>query len=275
MKKVILILSGIIFFSSIGFGQGNTLEPTKVIRGVTDIKTGISAPNATNILVLRDVLPWSINVTVPYLITQGAIVSTGTSADIPTLDFSQFNGIVIESVQPESFKAVVAANLSKFETFVSNGGCLEYHAVSWSSDPSPMTLPGGVISYFNYPGTTYELNYVVAASHPIAAGQPSPFNGYYANHNIFQNLYPGTTVITTSPNNEPTTIEYQFGNGRVTATGCTYEYYQYPIFFNNLNYTLTCGSIEPPVETPVSNWALALGVLLIVVFTVFRMRRIS
>lgn len=278
MKKIGLLFLGTFIVSTIIFGQVNSNQPTKEVRGITDIRTYLDAPNAVNILVLRDRLPWGINSTVPYLTNAGAIVSTGTSSDIPTLDFSQFNGIIIESVQSNAFKAVVDANMAKFEAFVGNGGCLEYHALSWSSDQNPMTLPGGVISNFidyGYPGTTlYTSNNVVATSHPIATGQPSPFNGSFASHNIFSNLYAGTVVITESPNHEPTTIEYQYGNGRVTATGCTYEFYNFPMYLNNMDYTLACPGITPPDQVPLSNWALGLGIFLIVAFTVIRMRKL-
>ncbi|MBW6459977.1 MAG: hypothetical protein K0B08_05330 [Bacteroidales bacterium] len=117
------------------------------------------------------------------------------------------------------------------------------------------------------------------SAHPIVAGVGNPFYGSYASHGYFSNLVPGTSIITeTSSNNLPTTIQYSYGTGTVTATTCTYEFgYDNGqeagvMLVNNLNYS--CEFVPPPpVGVPVSSWALFIGIFLTLAFTIIRFRR--
>lgn len=132
---------------------------------------------------------------------------------------------------------------------------------------------GGVYTteqYDNY-------NNIAMPAHPIVAGVSNPFYGNYASHGFFSNLQPGTDIITTATSNGlPTTIQYSYGSGTVTATTCTYEFgYNNgqeagEMLVNNLNYS--CSGFVPPV-VPISNWAIYLGILLMLTFVVIRFRK--
>ncbi len=211
-----------------------------------------------NYLVLSDNLPWGSNAVAQILTANGETFSTATSASFPALDFSLFDVIIVLSDQVPGFHTVFAANFPKFVTFVQNGGSLEVHAATcgWNSPCGySVLLPGGVSTLEQYDG-----NNAVGAPHPITTGVPNPFSGSYASHGVFQNLVAGTDIITTaSSNGLPTTIQYQYGSGIVTATTCTYEYgYNNGqsagiMLVNNLNYA--CDHSIAAIPT-VSEWGL-------------------
>jgi len=277
MKKNLFIIA--FFFVAILhvnlFGQNSTDQNFPQITGETIINSD-RAVNGMDVLVIRDVLPWGYDVTVPILNSLGATVSTATSASMIPLDFSLFNKIVIESMQGGGFDAAIATNIAKFETYVSNGGILEYHVCTSGSGAS---LPGGATSVFNS-RTNGEL---VSLTNPILAGVPNPIFGNSASHNYIINLPAGSEVLTRDlPEQRPTTIMYPLGAGIVIATGLTMEWSYYRelnggttsnfgliMYPNMLDYT---DGATPTPPIPVSDWAIYLGVLLIAVAIVVRYR---
>lgn len=228
-----------------------------------------------NFLVLGDNLPWGSSAVTTILTANGETFSTATSATFPALDFNDYDVIIVLSDQVPGFHAVFAANFTKFVDFVAAGGRLQVHAATcgWNSPCGfSVQLPGGVFTTEQYDN----FNNIVMPAHPIVAGVSNPFYGSFASHGIFSNLLPGTDIITTATSNGlPTTIQYSYGSGTVTATTCTYEFGYVngqeagEMLVNNLNYS--CSGFVPPV--PLSNWALYLGILLMVVFVAIRFRR--
>jgi hypothetical protein len=190
-------------------------------------------------------------------------------------DFSQYDVIIIASDQVPAFYTDFVANSAKFVNWVNAGGRLQVHAATcgWNSPCGySVQLPGGVYTTEAYD----EYNVIVDAAHPIVAGVSNPFYGFYASHGYFSNLVAGTTIITASQSNgQPTTIQYNYGSGTVTATTCTYEYgwsvgqEAGVMLVNNLNYSST--GFGPSV--PLSNWALYFGIFLMVTFIGFRFIR--
>ena len=275
MKKNLFII--VFFFVAILhvnlFGQNSTDQNFHQITGETTINSD-RAVSGMNVLVIRDILPWGYDVTVPLLNSLGATVSTATSVSMVPLDFSLFNKIVIESYQNAGFDAAIAAHIVKFETYVSNGGILEYHACTSGGGAS---LPGGVTAVF-VPRSDGEL---VSLTNPILAGVPNPIFGNSVSHNYIINLPAGSEVLTRDlPEQRPTTIVYPLGAGVVIATGLTMEWSYYRelngmpssnfgliMYPNMLDYT---DGGTPPI--PISNWAIILGVLLIGTFIVVRYR---
>jgi hypothetical protein len=231
------------------------------------------APGECEFLVFMDNLPWGSSAIQTILTNNGESWVLKNSSAMATEDFSLYDVIIIASDQVPGFHTNFVANFTKFVTFVTAGGRLQVHAATcgWNSPCGySVQLPGGVFTteqYDNY-------NVISDALHPIVAGVSNPFYGSYASHGYFSNLVPGTKIITSAQtNNLPTTIQYNYGSGTVTATTCTYEFgYVYgqeagEMLVNNLNYS--CEFIPTP-ETPVAPWALGIGIFLIVAFTAFR-----
>lgn len=234
--------------------------------------------SAVNVLVFRDQLPWGINVVVPLLQGLGANVTTATSGEMGSIDLAQYCLVVFESNQPETFYVIYNANLAKFTSYVNNGGILEFHACVFSSvreNIGSTPLPGGAATF----GSPYldSYNYIVNASHSIVNGLSDPLEGGFASHDAFMDLPAGTDIITRNSSSLPTTIEYSLGSGRVIATGMTWEFgYTYgwnfgPMLPQCLAYTTSfCNA---PQEVPINNWALFIGIGLILVFAVVKFRK--
>lgn len=237
-----------------------------------------------NVLLLRDreaipgPNPWDprIDHIQPILDGQGATVTIAGSADIPVLDFSAFCVIVIESNQLPAFYDAFNANLTKFTNYVEEGGVLQIHTVvATIVQVAPITLPGGV----TIEGNPENNNVVVIPGHPIVLGVPSPFSGFSASNGYFDNLMQGTLIITEEENNSrPTTIEYTLGAGLVIATTVSLEFAYHngwdneDMLPNSLQYS--CGGGQTAEKVPLSNLALYLGLLLMIIFFVFRYRKI-
>jgi hypothetical protein len=277
MKRIIftMLVMGIVSTST--FGQGTSAKDDKV--GETILSENVLNSNRASgcvFLVLQDNLPWSTPAVTDILTANGEIFSVANSATFPGLNFDDYDVIIVCSDQRPEFHTVFAANFTKFENFVLGGGSLEVHAATCGHN-SPcgysVLLPGGVYTteqYDNY-------NNVVMGAHPIVAGVGSPFSGNYASHGFFSNLVTGTEIITeTTSNNKPTTIQYYYGSGVVTATTCTYEWgYSHgqeagEMLVNNLNYS--CDHAQA-ANVPVGPWAMIIGIFMIVGFTIYRVRK--
>ena len=272
MKKPILLLIGL--FSILVL---NAQQLTYPFNDLQPSEPGIYYTNKdvdpVNVLLIRDYLAWNCNGNLQFLLGLGANVTVIPTSAIATHDFSPYCLIVIEG-ELTSNAPVISSNVAKFEAYVGAGGTMEIHA---STQGANVTLPGGVISNFSLVTT----NLVANPGHPIAAGIPSPFIGSLASHNYFTNLLPGTIIITTTNTQQPTTIEYTYGNGMITATGCTYEaYYCWggpigDLNRNNLTYSvMNCNLPINPDTVPLSPWAIAIALVLILGATVLRYKRI-
>ncbi|MCP4536159.1 MAG: hypothetical protein GY832_03345 [Chloroflexi bacterium] len=179
------------------------------------------------VLLILDNNPWNTitiqNVLNRYRIPYDMI----GSSDISATDISPYPVVIIPSVQNTSYYSTYDANISKFETYVTNGGILEFHGATYGYAP---LLPGGVLNFYD----TNNDNYVEEPDHPLVSlvedVVPNPFPGGAASHNYFSNTITGTTIICTQgevSGGNPTLIEYPYGDGFVIASGQTMEYY-YP-----------------------------------------------
>jgi hypothetical protein len=224
-------------------------------------------------LIFMDNLPWGSSAIQTILTNNGESWVLKGSADMATEDFSLYDVIIIASDQVPGFYVNFEASFTKFVNFVTAGGRLEVHAATcgWNSPCGySVDLPGGVYTVEDYEN----YNEIVTPLHPIVAGVSDPFSGTYASHGNFFDLVPGTTIITVDQTHGlPTTIQYNYGTGTVTATCCTYEYgwnngqEAGEMLVNNLNYS--CEFVPTPT-TPVAPWALGIGIFLIVAITIFR-----
>jgi hypothetical protein len=176
-----------------------------------------------NLLIFRDNLAWGFNVNVPILEALGATVSVASSADMATIDLAPYNIIVFESNQPNSFYLTYQSNLAKFSTFVSMGGTMLMHSATYSVERVlELMFPGGMKTGID--ANLSEYNYFNNGLHPIVAGNSSPYIGFHASHESFENLPVDASVIVVDESGYPTLVEYKFGSGTVIATGMTLEW---------------------------------------------------
>jgi hypothetical protein len=277
MRKLILLLVAFIAISASTFAQMNSGHQTNPPASVM-VQSAINPAKASgcNFLVLMDNLPWGNSSITDILTANGETFSVANSATFPGLNFSDYDVIIVASDQNPAFHAVYQANFPKFVAFCQGGGSLEAHSATcgWNSPCGySVILPGGVYTTEQYDGT----NLVVSPANPIVAGMPASFTGSFASHGYFSGLVPATEVITTTPDGKPTTIEYHFGSGLVSATCCTYEYgcgagqLACNMLHNNLNYS--CSHAIAAIPT-MGEWGLILlGVALLGVGIAYIMKR--
>jgi hypothetical protein len=186
--------------------------PTEILQGgeVLLIKDGNAWGSPANEKVLQ-------NLNIAYdVINSSSIAST---------EFN-YKLIIVASDQSQNFYNVYNANLTKFTNYVLSGGILQFNGGDrgwrsgfWSK------LPGEVTHKNRYDGR----NNIVKPEHPIADGVSNPFTGSSASHDYFIGIEAvQADTITTDTADNPTTIEYCLGAGRVIASGLTFEFgYKY------------------------------------------------
>jgi hypothetical protein len=278
MKKIILLLVAFIAISGYTYAQVNSGHQTNPPAPVM-VQSSINTAKTSNckFLVIEDNLPWGNSAITDYLTANGEVFSIANRVTFPGLNFADYDVIIVASDQNPDFHVVYQANFPKFVAFVQGGGSLEAHSATcgWNSPCGySVQLPGGVYTVEQYDN----VNNVVDPLNPIAAGIPNPFSGTYASHGYFANLVAGTEIITTAASNgKPTTIQYHFGSGLVSATCCTYEYgcgageVACTMLHNNLNYS--CDHAIAAIPT-MGEWGLILlGVALLGVGIAYIMKR--
>jgi len=277
MKKLILLFVILMTIAGSSIAQVNS-GPQQNPPATIYVENQINSNRASgcNFLVFMDNLPWGSSAIQTILTANGETFTVLTSSAMATTDFSLYDVIIIASDQVPGFYTNFSANFASFVTFVTNGGSLEVHAATcgWNSPCGySVVLPGGVFTTEQYD----TWNNVVDVAHPIVAGVSNPFSGSYASHGYFSNLVGGTDIITETPSgNLPTTIQYTYGSGVVTATTCTYEYgwsngeEAGEMLVNNLNYSCQ-HSID--VTVPISDWAIGIGIFLILMAAFVRYKR--
>ncbi len=293
MKKLLLLIITVFVISAPSFSQLNS-GPNQNPPAPVFVKPGPTVTNAggsgCKFLVLEDNLPWNTSALTDYMTAQGDNFTVANSSVFPGLDFSQYDVIVVASDQNHAFHLVFQANFAKFVNFVTNGGSLEVHSATcgWNSACTDViTLPGGVVTVDQFDS----YNDIADPTNPIVNGVSNHFFGHFASHAYFTNLVPATDIITitTGINNDtgipgiaglPTTIQYHYGSGLVTATSCTYEFscqYSFTdictMMHNDLSYSCNHSIAANPVPT-MSQWGLIIfGIFLLIFGTLYILRR--
>ncbi|MGH7453260.1 MAG: choice-of-anchor D domain-containing protein, partial [bacterium] len=194
----------------------------------------------SSILVIQNTSAWGLNMASFIFENFGIAATVINSSQIAATDFSPFDLIITVGDQSSSYYNAISANVAKFDEFVSQGGVVQYQLATQGDN---VNIVNGVNVRF---GNSENLNKVLLPLHPIAAGLPAELPGNSANHCYLSNLPPEAAIITaTSFSVVPTTVEYQFGNGTVIATGMTWEYLYLngfasgPILYNAVAYSLS------------------------------------
>lgn len=183
----------------------------------------IDAVGATA-LVFQDALPWDSDALQQVLGTNGIVFDLVGSAEMATIDMTDYEVVFVSNDQSQTFYDRYAATAPRFESYVSGGGFLWFGAAGWgynNGDPSGVNLPGGV----SVSGPIFEdANVVVQVDHPVMTGVPDPFTGTSASHAAFVNIIEGSTVAIGASARQPSLVEYGVGAGRVLAFGQPLEF---------------------------------------------------
>ena len=205
-----------------------TSEPPPTYGGAANsIQTTDGAPVAAevgsvapaSVLVIQDTPAWGLTLS-SFLQQRFGITPTVVSSfSIGALDFSAYDLIVTDGDENSAYYGNISIQQPKFEAFVNAGGVVQYQLATQGSE---VRLVGNARARFGF----LELqNQPVLPLHPIVTGSPWILEGNYANHNYFTNLPPNARIITeTTVSRVPTTVEYEYGQGKVIATGMTWEF---------------------------------------------------
>lgn len=191
-------------------------------------------PSLPRVLLIQDTLPWSSNANETILSQLGVGYEKTTTAKF------------MENVELEQYGVVIFANDQRFsayknyedfkeylEVFAEVGGVIVFGACDngWADGVMTADLPGGVEKSER---ETYH-NYISDPLHPIVTGELSDYEPLldadlvsgYCSHTYFveDTLPAGSRVILRdSTNDAPTLVEYPLKNGRVIASGLTWEH---------------------------------------------------
>ena len=216
----------------------------------------VKFPNR-RVLLIEDNLPWDSDANHQILRTL-AEFDVVKPSDVGKVDVSKYAVIILANDQATSSYTAYARFADKIEEFAERGGVIVFGAcdAGWSAGYMSDIIPGGVKKANRY---TYN-NTIVDGTHPIVIGQltdnktltDSHLYSNYCSHTYFlEDTFPeGTRVILRERNGYPTLIEYPLGNGRVIASGLTWEHnYVYtrtfsPVAMDDLyNYALYVSGI--------------------------------
>lgn len=179
------------------------------------------ATNSRRALLVQDSAPWGNSSNEQVLAANGIAYDVMGSSQFSSTALSSYALVILASEQSPSYYSNLAAAKDKIDAFVRDGGCLEVHASSYPGYASYVVLPGGMTTI---PQTSIS-NTVLLPAHPLVAGVPPVFSGYYPSHSAFDHLPVGARVVTTNDYGRATLVEYRFGAGTVIASGQTLEYY--------------------------------------------------
>ena len=191
------------------------------------------------VLLIQTNDPWETTSNVDLLTT---LVQQGklSSYDVVSMenavnkDFSAYSVVLIANDQTYDSYKQYSKIKAGIEKYIYSGGYVFFGACDsgWAGGIISNELPGGVTKY-NY----YSYNdYIADKTHPAILGTltgkssmtDSMLQGNKCSHTCFeqQNLPQNTDVILRSTDtNDPTLIQYTYGNGTVIASGLTWEFY--------------------------------------------------
>jgi hypothetical protein len=174
-----------------------------------------------------------------------------------------YTKVITVSAQPRTFYDSVAAYRTRFETYMANGGILEFHGATYGMyDWAGLPMPTGFTSLF---GTSNSVS-IQAPGHPILTtphiiGDIELDDWDYSTHGDLVSLIPGhTEILQNDSTGAPTLAVLDWGAGWLIATMNTLEWAygrgHSPILENVLLYVPTVGIEEVPSVSDVSVIAL-------------------
>lgn len=191
------------------------------------------------VVLIQDTLPWDTNSNEELLNKLGIPYDKVTTQNFLMCDLSQYAVVIFANDQKFSAYDNYKEFKEYLELFTELGGVIVFGAadIGWAGGSLVETLPGGVQKTSRY---VYN-NYIADNTHPIIKGNLSDNDflldedlyEYYVSHSCFveSSLPAGSKILLRdSDRNEPTLVEYPLGDGRVIASGLTWEFsYSYAL----------------------------------------------
>lgn len=187
--------------------------------------------NKKRVLLIQDNKPWQTesNQLVLSKITEYDLVST---TDFLSVDLSLYGVVIFANDQSFEMYENYKSFKEYLETFASIGGVIVFGAcdAGWADGTLIENLPGDIKKANEY----MQRNYVADKNHPIVTGEltdnqvllDEDLYENYTSHTYFneESLPAGTQIILRDTKDRPTLVEYPLGEGRVIASGLTWEY---------------------------------------------------
>ncbi|MEO0551682.1 MAG: S8 family serine peptidase [Bacteroidota bacterium] len=178
-----------------------------------------TAASDSLILVIQNTDAWGLFMSSFIFDNYGLTADVINSSQISSTDLNEYQLVITVGDESSTYYQDLNTNLAQFETYVSNGGYLQYQVATQGDN---VQLVGGVLAEN---GNSESFNTVASPEHPVVENLPETLEGDAANHTTLSNLPANSVVITETSNSQlPTTIEYSYGNGKVVATGMTWEF---------------------------------------------------
>ncbi|MDO4413757.1 MAG: S-layer homology domain-containing protein [Erysipelotrichaceae bacterium] len=188
------------------------------------------------VLLIQDALPWNSYANTQILDGLGVAYDKTTTVNfVNNVKLENYDVVIFANDQAFSAYDNYAQFSEYLELYANLGGVIIFGAcdAGWADGTITTNLPGNVVKGHHYAPN----NRIVSPGHPIISGVLTDGNpitdeslsGHnYCSHTYFESdtLPPGTAIIIEDTDyNEPTLVEYPLGNGRVIASGLTWEYH--------------------------------------------------
>ncbi len=226
-------------------GENGIITYTCTICGHTYTEEIVG--DGSHILLVQDVVPWSVDNNpklLNKLVDEGYIDgwSLTNTTDFVNVDLSEFEVVLIANDQTTATYNKLATFNNKLCEYAENGGTVVYGACDhgWKSGNISYSLPGGVVKGNYYSNANYIVDYT---SH-IVKGELTDnleltndkLYGTFCSHTYFdtKTLPEGSNIILVDGKGNPTLVEYAYGDGRIVASGLTWEFY-FTRVYGNIN----------------------------------------
>lgn len=195
----------------------------------------LNDPSLPRVLLIQDTLPWSSNANEMVLRGLGiAYDKTTTQNFITNVELEQYGVVIFANDQPFSTYENYNEFKGYLERFAQMGGVIVFGACDngWANGVLTADLPGGV---HKSEMCSSHRNYISDNLHPIVTGELSDGTALldedlvntYCSHTYFmEDTFPAGSrvILRDSTNGAPTLVEYPLENGRVIASGLTWEH---------------------------------------------------
>jgi len=249
--KVAAILAFLVLCAGSAFAS--TIESGSLIPAQPYTYEG-SGDNPTNVAVFMDYYPWGYNTVVEILVQHGVSHTVYGSGSMASVDLTPFDKVIICSNQDQNFYNQVQANRARFESFMSDGGCMLMCCAEYFGYGSTyITWPGG---FMHVEVECINAMTIMEPTHPVfndpyVVGSGDLQGWYCSSHGTFSGLPAGAVVTIENAELAPgTPAAFDFcwgaGGGYVIAQPIDWVGNAHPYVRNVVLYT--CSASPSPAE---------------------------
>jgi len=149
------------------------------------------------------------------------------SADVAVVDLTPYCKAIVASVQPLAFYQAISTNRAWFETWINDGGILEYHgAPILANDWSGFPMPGGFsMSYYTTNNVSIISPENLLFKRPNSITDADVEDWKFSTHGYLVDLPAGSfELISHDDEQQPAAVKFDLGQGCVLATLQTVEW---------------------------------------------------